>query len=359
MTMRTLVAVLLLLAFVPTTKAQPTQQSVESQFGDHGPDSTDGGQWHGGFRENLRRNYESLSPRASAGQCAAPSSLEQSSTDNDASTDDDDEQKRRNRIQKRRSSGAPMALSLETIDEVSEDGATASVAGTSDTSLQYPTVVSTYVITNLESYSKAPTAQNFQLRKRGHRVFIGQLYKEPTPTVLSAVLNILFPQWVQGTDVDMECHTNQDGRAKGCAWVWVETLKQRDELLAVNKQVLVDVNAGNEFLQLMVTQDLVRLLPHLAESSTPLSTTEDSPLEMIAVDRRNALKVPHTEWLLPNGPMTLELPASMSTRGVPRTRANGAFRQNYLQAPQYAVPALPWRYRHNPYDTMTALTIIA
>ena len=221
----------------------------------------------------------------------------------------------------------------------------------------------TFLVTDVMRYSQFPFRNNYAMRKRGYRVFVGQLYKEVSPAVLSAVLSLLFPQWVQGEAVDMECHTNplQAGRGKGCAWVWTATEEMRDALLSVHKEVLVVVDPSGQFLQLVVTAELLHKMPHLAQLATPLPE-ETASLEAVAQQRRSEMSSPQSEWLLPKGPMTVEVP--LSRRSGP---AHHSMAVSFAAVPTHplvgllspsagnSVERLPSVSRlvttsHNPYD---------
>lgn len=380
--MRVLLAAMILLAVVPATKARPTgQTSVETHSAEREPHRSGAGDGSSSrFYNDLRHNYDLLSPSSSSGlgQCALPTSLDDSCDDDVASSV---EEKRR----RRHRSASPAASAQETSSQAHTDAE--SVTTTSEHGDPEPhhhedvavceassssfAPSATFLITDMVRFTQFPFRNNYVMRKRGYRVFVGQLYKEVSPMVLSAALTLLFPDWVQGETVDMECHTNplQPGRGKGCAWVWTATEEMRDALLAVHKEVLIDVHPSGQYLQLAVTAGLLQKLPHLWDMATPMAAAAapdlsgSASLEALAQQRRREVAVPQSEWLLPNGPMTMEIPKSSRGHAAPSSVAAAGSVQSQNYSSSRAVVVRPTtttvvQYRHNPYDATHGYTVL-
>jgi hypothetical protein len=75
------------------------------------------------------------------------------------------------------------------------------------------------------------------------RVFIGQIRKDLSAEFTTAMVRSLLPDV---TILHMESHTNgADGRGKGCAWAYVNSVEDALRVTSLHKRVFADIDAEN------------------------------------------------------------------------------------------------------------------
>lgn len=118
------------------------------------------------------------------------------------------------------------------------------------------------------------------------RVFLGQLRKDLSAELATAMLRSVAPDV---TILHIESHTNgADGRGKGCAWAYVNSVEDAMRVTALHKRVFVDLDKdGNEGFW-FVQDDALKA--HLATFADTLGAHRSRPV------------------LMPRQPLVAELP---------------------------------------------------
>lgn len=131
------------------------------------------------------------------------------------------------------------------------------------------------------------------------RVFLGQLRKDLSAELATAMVRSLAPDV---TILHMESHTNGvDGRGKGCAWAYVNSVEDALRITALHKRVFVDLDAENSEGFWFVKD--ATLSAHLCGMADIIGSTRGRPV-----------------WL-PRQPLVAELPSkSMLAEYVNSTR---------------------------------------
>jgi len=120
------------------------------------------------------------------------------------------------------------------------------------------------------------------------RVFLGQLRKDLTAELTSYMLRSVLP----GLNVlHVESHTNPtDGRGKGCAWVYVDSVADAVSLTKLHKRVFADVDTEG-FEGFWIVEENPSLVSCLASMAEHVGSLRGRP------------------QFLPRQPMVAELPA--------------------------------------------------
>lgn len=121
----------------------------------------------------------------------------------------------------------------------------------------------------------------------GCRVFLGQIRKDLSAEMATAMVRTLLPHV---TVLHMESHTNGiDGRGKGCAWAYVDSVEDALAITTLHKRVFVDLDADHAEGFWFVKD--ASLAPRLAAMAEEVSVARSRP-----------------QWL-PRQPLVAELPA--------------------------------------------------
>lgn len=119
------------------------------------------------------------------------------------------------------------------------------------------------------------------------RVFLGQIRKDLSAETATAMVRVLAPHV---TVLHMESHTNPiDGRGKGCAWAYVDSVEDALALTALHKRIFVDLD-DDDAEGFWFVQDAA-LMPRLAAMAEEVGAFRNRP-----------------QWL-PRQPLVAELPA--------------------------------------------------
>ena len=118
------------------------------------------------------------------------------------------------------------------------------------------------------------------------RVFLGQLRKDLTAELTAYMLRSVAPEIEV---LHVESHTNpQDGRGRGCAWVYVSTVEEALKVVALHKHIFADIDAdGHEGFWFVRNPAMVPFLGRMAD--------------VVGATR-------HRPQVLPRQPMVAELP---------------------------------------------------
>jgi hypothetical protein len=120
------------------------------------------------------------------------------------------------------------------------------------------------------------------------RVFLGQLRKDLSAELATAMVRSLLPDV---TVLHMESHTNgADGRGKGCAWAYVNSVEDALRITSLHKRVFIDLDADHAEGFWYVKD--AQLVGHLNAMADVLGQARGRPV-----------------WL-PRQPLVAELPAS-------------------------------------------------
>jgi hypothetical protein len=133
------------------------------------------------------------------------------------------------------------------------------------------------------------------------RVFLGQLDKEWAAEIATAMVRSLLPDV---TVLHMESHTNSgDGRGKGCAWVYVNSVEDALRITSLHKRVFIDLDADHAEGFWYVKD--AQLVGHLNAMADVLGQARGRPV-----------------WL-PRQPLVAELPAGSILQKIAHDTGRG------------------------------------
>lgn len=162
------------------------------------------------------------------------------------------------------------------------------------------------------------------------RLFIGQMRKEDTASLLGWIIGLVCP----GTDVvHIESHTNpsQGGRGKGCAWLYVRTPAEAASITSLDRRVFVDVD------------------PVTGQEGIWVCGPDEDDKDVLTYFASQRATDPSRLAVLPKNPFVVEVPSASGRGGTggrvtPAPQAPATMRSYGIRAPP---PPPPTSYTHH------------